>query len=146
MWSVGCAFSADEIFERFPYKKLKITGKECYNIRKDKHKKPLVKQVFRECMKEIFSDIIDNNVTFELPLSGKVKCDIHMQRISGNMFKALYKGGKWRDVDFLKSLFTGYQLGLFMYGNRTPRIKNIYLNKEFKDKITKKTNEKMQYC
>jgi hypothetical protein len=108
MWSTGCAFSLDEVFENFPYKKLKITGKECQAINNNSHKKPLVKQIFRECVKEVLNDVIDNNVTFELPLSGKVKSDIHMQKISGDMFKALFKNGKWRDVNFLKSLFTGY--------------------------------------
>nr|DAH58331.1 MAG TPA: hypothetical protein [Bacteriophage sp.] len=30
-----------------------------------------------------------------------------------------------------------------MYGRRTPRIKNIYVNKELKDKITNNTNNGM---
>lgn len=145
-WSVGCAFSLDELFENFPYKKLKITCNKCEEITNNRHRQPLVKQIFRECVKEVLNDVIDNNTTFILPLNGKVKCDIHMQKLQGEQFKALYKEGKWRDVDFLKSVFTGNQLGLFMYGDRTPRVKNIYVNRELKDKITKKTNEGFQYC
>ena len=34
----------------------------------------------------ILNDIIDNNVTFQLPLNGTVKCDIHMQRVTGKDF------------------------------------------------------------
>jgi hypothetical protein len=69
-----------------------------------------------------------------------------MQRMTGDQFKALRKGGKWKDVDYLKSFFTGYQLGLFMYGNRTPRVKSIYVNKELRNKITENTNNGKQYC
>ena len=56
------------------------------------------------------------------------------------------RAGKWRDINYLKSMFTGYQLGFFMYGKRTPRVKNIYVNKELRDKITNNTNNGMQYC
>jgi hypothetical protein len=69
-----------------------------------------------------------------------------MQRFTGDKFKTLRKSGKWANINFLKSYFTGYQLGLFMYGNRTPRVKNIYVNKELRDKITNNTNEGKQYC
>jgi hypothetical protein len=31
-----------------------------------------------------------------------------MNKVSGNSFKNAFKNGKWRDVDFLTSNFTGY--------------------------------------
>lgn len=145
-YATGCAFSQDDMFENFPYKKLKISCRECTEINGNPHRDKLVKKIFRECVKLVLNDVIDNNTTFELPLNGNKKCDIHMQRIRGDKFKSLRKAGKWKDVDYLKSMFTGYQLGLFLYGNRTPRIKNIYVNKELRDKITKNTNEGKQYC
>jgi hypothetical protein len=37
-------------------------------------------------------------------------------------------------------MFTGYQIGFYMYGNRVPRIKHIYLNKELRNKIANNTN------
>lgn len=145
-YALGCAFSQNELFENFPYKKLKITCKECESITGNLHRDVLVKKIFRESVRLVLNDVIDNNATFELPLKGNKKCDIHMQRFKDDRFKALRKAGKWKDIDYLKSMFTGYQLGLFMYGNRTPRVKNIYVNKEFRDKITDNTNEGMQYC
>lgn len=145
-YATGCAFSLDEMFENFPYKKLKTNCKKCEEIIGDPHRDKLVKKIFREAVKLVLNDIVDNNATFELPLKGNKKCDIHMQRVRGDKFKNLRKKGKWKDVDYLKSMFTGYQLGLFMYGNRTPRVKNIYVNKELKDKITENTNKGMQYC
>lgn len=143
--AVGCAFNLDEMFMNFPYNKLEITCNECQRINKSYHRDRLVKKVFRECMKLILNDVIDNNVTFQLP-TGKKKCDIHMIKVQGEAFKNLRKSGKWKDVDMLMSDFTGYQLGFYMYGERDPRVKNIYVNKQFKDKITKNTNDGMQYC
>ena len=144
-YALGCAFSQDELFENFPYKKLKISCKECKKITGDLHRDTLVKRIFRESIKLVLDDIIKNNVTFELPLKGNKKCNIHMQRIRGEQFKAMRRAGKWRDINYLKSLFTGYQLGFYMLGNRTPRVKNIYVNKYYRDLIVKNTNSGMQY-
>lgn len=144
-YALGCAFSYDELFDNFPYKKLKITCKQCEKINGNPHRDRLVKQIFRYSVKLVLNDVIDNNITFDLPLKGNKKCSIHMQRIRGKQFQALRKAGKWKDVNYLKSMFTGYQLGFFMYGNRTPRVKNIYVNNELKSRITDNTNMGMQY-
>ena len=143
-YSTGCAFNMNQMFMNFPYKKLKLSCEDCLNINGDLHRDKLVKKVFRECFKMVLNDVIDNNVTFQLP-TGKKKCDIHMRRVQGNEFKNLRRSGKWRDVDILTSNFTGYELGLYMYGERDPRVKPIYVNKELKNKITQNTNEGMQY-
>ena len=143
-YSTGCAFNTDEMFMNFPYKKLKITCEDCKKINGNPHRDILVKQIFRECFIVVINDVIDNNITFWLPTGAK-KCNIHMQRIRGNDFKNLRRAGKWRNVDILESNFTGYQLGFYMYGKTLPRIKNIYVNKELREKITENTNKGMQY-
>lgn len=144
-YALGCAFSIDNLFDNFPYKKLTITCKQCKAITGDNHRDILVKRIFRESVKLVINDIVSNNVTFWLPLTGSKKCNIHMRRVQGKEFQNLRKSGKWRDVDILKSMFSGYELSFFMLGNRTPRIKSIYLNKEFRNRITQNTNNGMQY-
>lgn len=144
-YALGCAFSLKNILDNFPYKRLKITCRQCKAIVGDNHRDKLVRKVFRENVKLIINDIINNNVTFWLPLTGSKKCNIHMRRVQGKEFQNLRKSGKWRDVDILKSMFSGYELSFFMLGNRTPRIKSIYLNKEFRNRITQNTNNGMQY-
>ena len=144
-YALGCAFSLKNILDNFPYKRLKITCRQCKAIVGDNHRDKLVRKVFRENIKLIINDIINNNVTFWLPLTGSKKCNIHMRRVQGKEFQNLRKSGKWRDVDILKSMFSGYELSFFMLGNRTPRIKSIYLNKEFKNRITQNTNNGTQY-
>lgn len=144
-YSTGCAFNMDEMFMNFPYKKLKLSCKDCFEINKNLHRDKLVKKIFRECMKLVLNDVIDNNVTFQLP-TGSKKCDIHMKRVQGDSFKNLRKSGKWNDVDFITSNFTGYELGFYMYGVRDRKVKTIYVNKELKNKITENTNKGKQYC
>lgn len=143
-YSVGCAFNTDELFMNFPFKKLSLTCEDCQKINGNPHRDALVKQVFRECLKLVLNDIIDYNVTFNLPTGAK-KCNIHMKRVRGEAFKNLRRVGKWSDVDILESNFTGYEIGFYMYGKVSPRIKNVYVNKALKDKITANTNKGMQY-
>lgn len=144
-WALGCAFNINDILENFPYKKLKFNCNLCESIVGDKHRDILVKRIFKESIKLIINDIIDNNITFWLPLTGNKKCCIKMKRVEGNEFKNLRKGGKWKNVDFVKSMFSGYEIRFFMYGKRTPRTKTVYLNKELTNRITENTNNGMQY-
>ena len=46
-----------------------------------------------------------------MPIPGSY---IQMKRFENDEFKKLFKAGKWRDVDFLTSNFTGYQLAFYM--------------------------------
>lgn len=144
-YALGCAFNLEDILGNFPYKKLKITCKECANMTRDNHRSSIVKKIFRYHVKLVIEDIIANNITYWLPLTGQKKCNIHMKMVRGDAFKNLRQAGKWEDIDILKSNFSGYQLSLFMLGNRTPRVKSIYLNKDYRDRISHNTNEGMQY-
>lgn len=144
-YALGCAFSTDDLFMNFPYKKLEINCEQCKAITGNNHRDILVKKVFKESLKLVLNDIVENNITFWLPLTGNRRCNIHMKRVCGDEFKNLRKGGKWKDVDIVKSMFSGYELRLFMLGKRTPRIKTVYLNKEFRERISKHTNNGKQY-
>lgn len=144
--AIGLAMNVKQIFINYPNKKLKMNCKQCEELTGDTHRDRLAMQIFREHYKMVINDVIDNNVTFELP-TGTRKCDIHMQTIRDEDFKKLRRAGRWRNVDFLKSLFTGNILGLFMYSpKRTPRVKNIYVGRELRDKIDNYTNEGKTYC
>lgn len=144
--ATGAAINTAQLFLNFPYKKLKITCEKCKKIIGTLKRQVLVQKIFRASMELILNDIIDNNITFQLP-TGNRKCDIHMDVIEGERFKTLKRKGKWRNVDFLKSNFTGHQLALYMYShNRPPRVKNIYVNKEMTNRIDENTNNGKTYC
>ena len=69
-----------------------------------------------------------------------------MNKTSGNNFKTAVKRGKWRDVDFLTSNFTGYQLAMSVKSRKRPeKEKLIYLGYKHKDRITELTNEGKRY-
>ena len=134
-YAVGCAFNQDEMMINFKKQKLKTV----------KNKK-LIKKIARDSIKLVLNDIIDNNVTFQLP-TGSRKADIHVRRIDGKEFVRARQNGKFQDVDFLSSNFSGNQLVLNMYDRegKPTRIKPIYLNKKYKDKLTNYTNQGKQY-
>lgn len=144
-YALGHAFTLSNLVENLPYKKLSITCKQCYKITKDNHRQTLAKRIFRESLKLVIDDIVNNNVTFWLPTCSSVKCKMCIRRVQGNDFKNLRKFGKWKDVDILKSMFSGYEISFYMLGKRTPRIKPVYVNKQYRDIITKNTNNGMSY-
>lgn len=146
-YATGCAFNLDEIFMNLDKSKLKLTSKQCEKINNDPHKNALIQKIFRESVKLILNDVIDNNVTFELP-TGARKSNIYMKRYHEQDFAKGRQNGKWKEIDYLKSDFSGYQLVLSMSSKNggKERIRPIYLNKEYKDKIIKYTNEGKQYC
>jgi hypothetical protein len=67
-----------------------------------------------------------------------------MEAITGSEFKKVREKGKFQDVDFLESLFTGYQIYLYVSGKRDNFLHRrkfpIYVGKFLKDKLTKYTN------
>lgn len=146
-YATGYAFNTDEIFENFPYEKLLVTCDDCNIVNNDFHKDRLVKRVFKDALHLILNDIIDNNVTFCLP-TNPIRVEIHVNNYEKEDFIRGRKNGKWQDVDFLESNFTGNQLVLDMYGkkNGIRRRKPIYVNRVLKDKLTENTNNGKRYC
>lgn len=145
-YATGYAFNIDEIFENFPYKKLLVTCDDCNIVNGDYHKDKLVKRVFKDALKLIINDIIENNVTFQLPTGG-IRSEIHVNSTDGKDFEEARRRGKWLDVDFLASNFTGNQLVLDMYrkgGIR--RRKPIYVSKYYRDRLLQLTNDGKKYC
>lgn len=144
-FSLGCAFNLNEILMNFPYKDLHTTCSLCHQVIGDNHRDVLVKKIFKKSVELVLKDIVNNNVTFWLPITGNRKCNIHIRRVQGEEFKRLRRGGKWEEVDIVNSLFSGYEICFYMLGNRTPRVKKVYVDKALRDKITSNTNNKFQY-
>ena len=142
--ALGWACNVNDIFVRFPYEKCKsLLTKNKYNKRK------LVKQVFREGVQQILNDIIENNITFKIQGVGYQGGELHMEAFTGPEFERLRKLGKFKDVDFLESVFTGFQLFLYIHGKRDNFLHRrkipVYLNKYLRDKLTEYTNSGKTY-
>ena len=94
----------------------------------------------------VVDDIIENNTQFKFPGMGKTQAYLQMKRTYGDKFKNAFRNGKWNDVDFITSNFSGYQMVLNMESSkRTSRQKLVYLSTSDKQRITDYTNQGKQY-
>ena len=145
-FAMGHTFSSQEIFHNFPIKKLKMDYDIVKKIYSDGDKRSLSASIFTKGMQLIIEDIIENNVHFLLPTLGQSEAYLYMNKTQGKDFKNAFKKGKWNDVDFLTSNFTGYQLALQVRSPKRPeKKKSIYLGYKHKDRITELTNEGKRY-
>ena len=145
-FAMGHTFSAQDIFFNFPIKKLQMNYDTVKKVYSDGDKRALSASIFMKGMQLIVEDIIENNVHFLLSTLGTSEAYLYMKKTSGNSFKKAFKNGKWKDVDFLTSNFSGYQLSLKTKSTKRPeKEKPIYLGYKHKDRITELTNEGKRY-
>ena len=145
--AIGWACNLNDIFVRFPYEKYKslMSKFKTKLLRRQK-----IKQVFREGIQQILQDIVENNVTFKIQGIGYYGGEIHMEAVTGSEFEEARKNGKFADVDFLESLFTGYQMYLYIHGKRDDFLHRrkypVYVSSFLKHKLTEYTNQGKVYC
>lgn len=145
-YALGHAFKLKDLFMNFPIKKFKMKPKKIVKVYSDGNKRDFAAGIFADSLELVINDIIENNVHFKLPTLGRTQAYMYMKRTTGDRFKRAFRRGKWRDVDFVTSNFSGYQIVLSMESKkRTPRTKLIYLAPKLKQKITDYTNEGKQY-
>lgn len=143
---MGHAFSSHDLFMNFPVEKLKMTTEQCKQIYSDGSKRDLAASIFIRSVQMVVEDIINNNTHFKFPGIGKTQAYMFMNRTEGKKFKKAFKNGKWNDIDFVMSNFSGYQLVLEMQNkDKVSRQKPIYLSAQDKQKIVNNTNNGKQY-
>ena len=82
----------------------------------------------------VIKDIIENQVTFKLPVN---RCYLEMTPVTGEEFEKAVQNGAFQDVDFLASNFTGYNLNLRIATRYGKWLKRIYVSSKYRDKIVK---------
>ena len=143
---MGHCFTGKDLFDNFPVEKLKMTKGQCISTYPDGNKRDLAASIFTRSVQMVVDDIIDNNVDFKFPGIGRTQAYMRMKRTNGNKFKRAFKNGKWNDVDFLTSNFSGYQISLDMESKKKAfKQKDIYLSPKDRDRITENTNLGKQY-
>ena len=143
--ALGHAFSLSDMFIRFPVKKTKITSKDAENIcGLGTRKVDVAKAIFIDCLKMVLRDIIYNNVTFELPTGGK-HADMRVIRIEGEDFKKARQRGAFKDIDYLATNFSSYQVALTIHTNHGDRTWPVYVAKDLKKVLTDNVNNGKQY-
>ena len=145
-YAMGHCFTGKDLFNNFPVNKLKMSKELCIVSYPDGSKRDLAASIFTRSVQMVVDDIINNNVDFKFPTLGQTQAYLRMKRTTGQNFKKAFKNGKWNDVDFLTSNFSGYQIVLDMESKkRTTRQKDIYLSPKNRDRITENTNLGKQY-
>ena len=146
-YAIGWACNLNDIFVRFPYEKCKSLMRDFKTkiLRRQK-----VKQVFREGVQQVLEDIVENNITFKLPGMGVQGGEIHMEAFTGSQFTEARQRGKFQKIDFLESMFTGYQMYLYIHGKRDNFLHRkkypVYMNTFLRDKLIEYTNQGKVYC
>lgn len=146
-YALGWACNLNDVFVRFPYEKCKnlITNYKTKQLQRKK-----VKQVFRTAVEVIINDIIENNVTFKVPSLQSKGGEIHFEPVTGEEFKDLKAKGKFSGIDFLETLFTGYQLYLYIHGKNDNFLARkkfpIYISNHYKQKMENLVNQGKTYC
>ena len=145
-YAMGHCFTGKDLFNNFPVNKLKMSKEQCIATYPDGSKRDLAASIFTRSVQIVVDDIINNNVDFKFPTLGQTQAYLRMKRTTSQNFKKAFKNGKWNDVDFLTSNFSGYQIVLDMESKkRTTRQKDIYLSPKDRDRITENTNLGKQY-
>lgn len=139
-YKTGYCFNSKDLFENWDWLSLGIKKQVYYNKYHVKCLEHFIAQVFLYYMYLVLLDIIYNNTTFVLPLKGNRHAMIYVKVFDGDQFQRMYAGGKFLGIDFLSSLFKGYQL-FFAYNYRGgEREKPIYIDNNMKKLFYERIN------
>lgn len=144
-YNTSFCFNATDLYETFDKTQLKIKRavvQDKYGVNK---KQIFCASVLIYTFYLILLDIIENNITFVLPLFNNKTASIYVRPIVNDELKRARKNGAFADIDLLSSNFTGYQLTYSWETKSGYRYKPIYINKRFKDVFLKHINEGKQY-
>ena len=146
-YALGWACNLNDIFVRFPYKSCKYLYRK-YKLQAERRK--MVKQIFRVGVKLIIEDIIENNSTFKLPSLQYRGGEIHYEPVTGSEFEELRAKGKFAGIDFLETIFTGYQLYLYIHGKNDDFLARrkfpIYMSPYLRRRMENYANNGKTYC
>jgi len=139
-------FRTIDLFKKFNTKKLKIKKEICLNTYNCHLRKDFCVLVFLLLMCLIILDIIENNITFVLPLKNNKDAFICVKPIVGQELQRIKQVGGMKGIDLLKSNFVGYQL-CFQYRLRSGVLKEkpIYISKNLKEMFYNNINNGKVY-
>ena len=133
--------------EFFPYIDDRIMKRQ-YESYKEYYgsKQKLLATIFQRCFYAVLMDIIENNVTFVLPLDFGNYAEICIKQLTGDEFKEAYRIGRFNKVDYVLSEFTGnYMCFRYRYKNRAMKEKQIYLSGYLFKRLLEYTHKARKY-
>ena len=137
-------FTSMDLFDSKYKKKLGINMKHVRAYKQDMIKE-LCSQIFTYFFYLVILDIIENNVTFVLPLFGDQEACIYVKMFEDEKFQRMYSKGVFSGIDFLKSGFKGYRLYLQYTYKGGIREKPMYISNNLKNIFYENINNGKQY-
>lgn len=145
-------FTALDIFDNFDTNRVKMP-KDIANNKKDKNRKDR-----RDSIKEYFAymfayllylivlDIVQNNVTFVLPILNKKEGCFYVKSFEGEDLQIKMQHGRFEGIDVVASDFKAYQI-YYQYVTSTGdvREKPIYISHNVKDIFYENINKGKKY-
>ena len=132
-YATDFCFTSKDIYDSAYKSKLGVNMKHVRAYKQDMIKE-LCSQIFTYFFYLVILDIIENNVTFVLPMhkNGVRNANISVKCVDGETFQKMYQKGSFQGIDFRASNFKGYHL-MFQYDSNTGvREKTIYINDKIK--------------
>ena len=145
-YATDFCFTSQDIYDTAYKSKLGVNMKHVRAYKQDMIRE-LCSQIFTYFFYLVILDIIENNVTFVLPMhkNGVRKANISVKCFDGEMFQKMYQKGSFQGIDFLASNFKGYRL-MFQYEAKGDiREKTIYINDALKQKFYEHINNGKKY-
>lgn len=143
------AFTSKDLFygynKEISFSKYQLRQLKYYN--KKTEIEEILGDIFAEFVMFIIQDIIDNNITFNLPSVGGF-CDIHMKTLNKEDFIKYRQKGQYLDIDFLKSNFKVFRPTLYRYDRRDSSKfweTDIIIDQDFQKNLTNHINNGKVY-
>lgn len=138
------AHLAKNLFAKFNFKTLQCWRKANKEKEFREQYSEIAASILIYCFHLILLDIIENNVTFVLPVVSR-RASIFVKPITGRTFEHLYRMGSFEGLDFLKTNFIGYRLCFQYQTKESVKEKPIYIDKTLKQRLYDNANNGMIY-
>ena len=98
---------------------------------------------FKYMLVLVFNKMLDERLRFKLPVQGKSYWDFEV--ITEETFIKCRQSGKFKEIDFINSDFTGYTIKYFFDTKAYQKSYNIYLGGDLKRKFIENINNGVKY-
>lgn len=93
---------------------------------------------FKYCLHLVFNKIIDEKVRFKIPCVAQAYIDFEI--VSGDQFQVHCQNGRFQNIDFISSDFTGYAIRYYYMAKTYQKSYQIFLGSKLKEKFINKIN------
>lgn len=98
---------------------------------------------FKYCLHLVFKTIIEKSVRFKVPVNSEAYIDFEI--VDGDKFIEQRQNGRFSEIDFIESDFTGYFLNYFYRAKAYQKSQPIYLGGELKKSFLQNINSGKRY-